>query len=270
MLEAFRRRGGDVPEGTLDRRREAREDVVGGRAEIGGEIYPLKNWSPNGFCIGPTGLTPKPGDRLDVSFTIPLPERTLSFHCRTAVMRHDPESREIGGVFLNLPDHVQAVVEERFSIRAPKGYGLTLFEKLRAAIGMPPEPGDSGVGPVACAASEAGDDLVSEAAPAAPGGPGRAADDPPEDGAEAVQRYRDAAECGSADGQALLGLSYVVGEDVPQDYVRALMWLSLAAAQGHDEAAHGRDMIAGQMTAEQVAEAERLQREWLEKRHRMP
>ena len=134
MRDVFRRLDKDAGDSAANRRRETREEVVGGFAEIDGEVHPLKNWSPNGFCIGPTRLLPRPGKRLDVSFTIPLPERTLQFRCRIGVMRRDAAKQEIGGVFFNLPDEVQAVVDEHFDVKAPQGYGASLFEKLRAAL----------------------------------------------------------------------------------------------------------------------------------------
>ena len=48
-----------------------------------------------------------------------------------------------------------------------------------------------------------------------------------------------------------------------QDYTQAHMWFNLAAAQGSTRAAKSRDMIAKKMTPAQVAEAQRLAREWL-------
>ena len=52
------------------------------------------------------------------------------------------------------------------------------------------------------------------------------------------------------------------GQGVPQDYVVAHMWLNLAAAQGVEDAREGRDRVAGMMTSAQIAEAQRLAREW--------
>ena len=55
------------------------------------------------------------------------------------------------------------------------------------------------------------------------------------------------------------------GEGVPQDYVRAHMWLNLAAAQDKSQyhfAAKARDELAAKMTPAQIAEAQRLAREW--------
>ena len=243
-------------EDSLDRRREAREDVVGGFAEIEGKTYCLKNWSPNGFCIGPTALTPNPSDRLDIKFTIPLPDLTLTFQCRTGVMRHDPESEEIGGVFFNLPEDVQTIIDKHFDIRAPKGYGIALFEKLRDVIVVSLERGSAQVGAEA--------DALHKNMSVTSSGLSTAGKGVPRSSAEAVKAYRDAAEKGCADGQALLGLSYFMGEGVPQDYVHAQMWLNLAAMRGHEEAVTGRDMVAERMSPEQNAEAQRLTREWMD------
>jgi TPR repeat protein len=54
---------------------------------------------------------------------------------------------------------------------------------------------------------------------------------------------------------------YWNGQGVAQDAVRAYMWLNLAAAQELD-AVGKRDAAAVQMTAAEVAEAQRLAREW--------
>ena len=55
------------------------------------------------------------------------------------------------------------------------------------------------------------------------------------------------------------------GQGVPQDYVLAHMWFSLAAAHGDEEAAQNRDLAAKRMTPADVSKAEHLAREWLEK-----
>jgi uncharacterized protein len=82
------------------------------------------------------------------------------------------------------------------------------------------------------------------------------------DHAEAAVWYRKAAEYGNADAQAGLGALYVNGEGVPQDYVTAHMWLNLAARRGDQEAAKARDSVAAKMTPAQIAEAQKLAREW--------
>ena len=47
-----------------------------------------------------------------------------------------------------------------------------------------------------------------------------------------------------------------------QDYVLAHMWYNLAAAQDAGVAAKNRDRVAAKMTPAQIAEAQRLAREW--------
>ena len=88
----------------------------------------------------------------------------------------------------------------------------------------------------------------------------------PEDDAEAVRRYRLAADQGDAVAQYTLGFKYAYGEGVSQDDVAAHMWFSLAGARssGDERDTHVgvRDSLATWMTPEQIAEAERLAREW--------
>jgi TPR repeat protein len=67
---------------------------------------------------------------------------------------------------------------------------------------------------------------------------------------------------GDAKAQGDLGTAYVKGEGVPQDYVLAHMWFNLAAAQGNEDARQNRDSVAKLMTPDQVAEAQRLARQW--------
>ena len=70
------------------------------------------------------------------------------------------------------------------------------------------------------------------------------------------------AERGDAEAQYNLGFMYAVGQGVRQDFVRAYMWLDLAAAQGYPDAISYRDRVAANMTSDQLAEARRLAREW--------
>ena len=87
-------------------------------------------------------------------------------------------------------------------------------------------------------------------------------EDVPQDYAEAVKWYRKAAEQGDASAQFNLGLSYCKGEGAPQDYVEAYKWANLSAAQGNTNAAKLRDLLTKGMTREQIAEGQRLSREW--------
>jgi TPR repeat protein len=61
----------------------------------------------------------------------------------------------------------------------------------------------------------------------------------------------------------LLGTRYSTGRDVQQDLVAAHKWFNLAAMMGHDEARQSRAGLAGEMSAAQIAEAQRQARAWL-------
>ena len=75
-------------------------------------------------------------------------------------------------------------------------------------------------------------------------------------------RWRQRAEQGDACAQASLGFAYYLGHGVTQDYVEAHKWFNLSAAAGDTEAGETRDFVAKEMTPEQLAEAQRLAREW--------
>ncbi|MGD0364841.1 MAG: tetratricopeptide repeat protein, partial [Bryobacteraceae bacterium] len=91
----------------------------------------------------------------------------------------------------------------------------------------------------------------------------------PQDHGEAVKWSRKAAEQGLADAQYRLGLAYYNGEGVAQNYVQAHIWLDLAASvsAGDDlkKYSSARDEVAAKMTPQQIAEAQRLAREWKSK-----
>lgn len=89
----------------------------------------------------------------------------------------------------------------------------------------------------------------------------------PQDYAQAAHWYRLAANQGVTRAQYQLGLMLRDGEGVPQDYVETHMWLNLAAAgataEDRDEFAKERDRFAkADLTQAQIAEAQRLAREW--------
>jgi TPR repeat protein len=84
---------------------------------------------------------------------------------------------------------------------------------------------------------------------------------------EALTWYRRAADQGDVDSQVALGLAYSDGIGVPQDYVEAHKWFNVAAPRTK----YGdmriiimkrRDDLALKMTPTQIAEAQRLAREW--------
>ena len=84
----------------------------------------------------------------------------------------------------------------------------------------------------------------------------------PQDFAEALRLWQLAAEQGHAKAKGNLGFMYDEGRGVPQSNVLAHMWNNLAAADGLEGAAANRELVAELMTPEQIAEAQRLAREW--------
>jgi TPR repeat protein len=83
-----------------------------------------------------------------------------------------------------------------------------------------------------------------------------------QDFAAALPWFRKAAEQGNAGAQLGLGLMYDNGHGVRQDYVQAHMWFNLSGAQGDADAIKKRDAVAAKMTPAQIAEAQKLAREW--------
>jgi TPR repeat protein len=85
---------------------------------------------------------------------------------------------------------------------------------------------------------------------------------------QAAKWYRLSAEQGDRDAQFRLGLMYLESKGVPQDYVQAHFWLNLAVSQAsaswkkRDVAVALREHAASKMTPAQVAEAQKLAREW--------
>ena len=88
----------------------------------------------------------------------------------------------------------------------------------------------------------------------------------PRDRTEAVRWYRLAADQGDARAQYNLGFMYATGAGVSPDDVAAHMWFNLAGARSSGDERNtyigARDTVATWMTPEQIAEAQRLAREW--------
>ena len=85
----------------------------------------------------------------------------------------------------------------------------------------------------------------------------------PQDDAEAFRWYRLAAEQGHALAQLDLGYQYAK-QGFLHDLVYAYMWFDLSAAQGTETAQESKGFLEQMMTREQIAEAQRLSREWIE------
>lgn len=76
--------------------------------------------------------------------------------------------------------------------------------------------------------------------------------------AESARWYRAAALSGLGEAARNLGLLYIRGQGVPQDYVQAYYWLNRAAAAGAPSAAELRDVLTAAMTPAQRARAAAL------------
>jgi len=73
-----------------------------------------------------------------------------------------------------------------------------------------------------------------------------------------------AAADGDTDAYFDLGVAYSTGDlGVGCDLVEAHKWFNLAAVAGHEEAAWSRADVSEEMTAREIAEAQRRAREWL-------
>ena len=88
----------------------------------------------------------------------------------------------------------------------------------------------------------------------------------PQDYSEAVKWFRKSAEQGDAAAQLSLARIYDKGHGVQQNDILAYMWSNLAAGGGLERAKTQRDIIRQGMSKEQIAEAERLSKEWLKTR----
>ena len=83
---------------------------------------------------------------------------------------------------------------------------------------------------------------------------------------KSLESLRVRAEAGDAAAQYSLSSMYRPGQGVPQDYVQAHRWMNVAASgvNGYRQAEYlnSRDALTGEMTPAQIAEAQRLAREW--------
>ena len=85
---------------------------------------------------------------------------------------------------------------------------------------------------------------------------------------QAANGLRKAALQGHAGTQSNLGQRYFSGRGVPQNAIESCKWLELAAADANGgdkvrwEASKSRRCVAAKMSAEQVAAAQKLAREW--------
>ena len=97
----------------------------------------------------------------------------------------------------------------------------------------------------------------------------------PQDYNKASMWYEMAAGKGNAKAQFNMGELYASGKGVPQDYVLAYMWFTLAASHypaseiaDRNNVAIKINEIALKMVPEEIAEAQRMAREWKPKKEK--
>jgi len=84
----------------------------------------------------------------------------------------------------------------------------------------------------------------------------------PKDNEEAFKWIYKVADQGFSDAQNLVGFSYLVGVGVSTNNIEAYKWFNLSAASGNKDAKSELELLEQQMTPEQVAEAQKLTREY--------
>jgi uncharacterized protein len=91
----------------------------------------------------------------------------------------------------------------------------------------------------------------------------------PQDETEAMRWYRKSAEQGYVPAQSKLGLMYAAGRGAPQDFVLAHMGFDLAIyrspawpSEVRDSNVNLRDQVTIKMSPAEIAESQRLTREW--------
>ena len=87
----------------------------------------------------------------------------------------------------------------------------------------------------------------------------------PKNNQEAVKWFRKVALKGNVTAQFFLGIKYFKGEGVPKDIVNAYVWWKIAAINGNADARINTLFFARKMTAEQIAQAQKLAKEMIEK-----
>lgn len=80
---------------------------------------------------------------------------------------------------------------------------------------------------------------------------------------ESIESRIRAAAMGDAQARFDLGVAFSCGTGVPVNLVEAHKWFNLAALVGSAEAQHCRAEIAGEMTAREIAQAQRMARDWI-------
>ena len=80
--------------------------------------------------------------------------------------------------------------------------------------------------------------------------------------ANAVKLLTPPAEAGDSDAQYTLSLMCLRGQGVPEDHVRAYMWMALSARAGDPDSTAERNRQEQDLTPDQLAQAKQLVADW--------
>ncbi len=81
-----------------------------------------------------------------------------------------------------------------------------------------------------------------------------------------IEKHLQSADAGIPDEQYRAGLLFSTGDGVPQDLITAHKWFNLAAMNGVTAARENRAEISMDMSAQEIARAQRMAREWIARR----
>ena len=84
----------------------------------------------------------------------------------------------------------------------------------------------------------------------------------------AYEGFLELSEKGSSISQYFLGKMCLKGMGVLQDFSQAHMWFNIAASRGHKKAKAHLDRLTIKMSRDQIAEAQKLAREWVAMNHK--
>ena len=87
----------------------------------------------------------------------------------------------------------------------------------------------------------------------------------PQDYNQALSWFERSAQQDYAKAQLNLGAMYASGKGIKRDYIQAYKWLNVCAAKGEQKCVAQRDLVAGKLKPKQLVAAQRLSSEFTPK-----
>lgn len=122
----------EAPE-PAQRRGDVREELSGADAIIGGQKYPLQDWSASGYAVGPCDLEPTMGGRIEIEFHVPLPDQKLVFKTPCVTVRLMKTEGLIGGSYLGIDDDTRKIIDEHFAMLTSEEFQQEIESGVRDA-----------------------------------------------------------------------------------------------------------------------------------------